>query len=109
MFDDDEVDFPPVTPGTAVYIQLRSNSYWSNGIKKFTKPDRPVRMIVHDRDNCWPDLVQGDSPDLVAAQDAGPDFAHQSTVCPECIDTWAIDYYVSLGDTPHDLGLREKA
>lgn len=100
------VDFPPVTPGMKIHIQLKEGGYIAqvpNGV-----PVRPSVMTVHDRDECWPSQRYGDSDEAIVA-DGIEDEAHKFTICPECIDSWAQDFYITLGDTPASMGLKEAA
>lgn len=99
--NDDERDFPPVTPGQKIAIQLRSGRYYSvdsqgnrTGPDKFMRTPPEVKT-VREPDACynkgWEDWAE-------TLEDA----KHGMSVCPECIDSWAMDYYISLvpNDTP---------
>jgi|KBSMisStaDraftv2_1062788.scaffolds.fasta_scaffold190647_2 hypothetical protein len=93
----DDVDFPPVTPGVKVRIQLKSGRYYqADADGNRIGPDHflptPVtELTVRDRDECFPDNWDDDyeTPD---------EAMHCQTICPECIPTWAIDYYVVLAE-----------
>lgn len=113
QFNDDgslnEEEFPVVSPGVTVYIQMKDRSCTdANGVTTYYMPDEVVPMIVHPVDSCWPNLADGDSQEVIDAHDVGEENAHQSTVCSDCIPSWSRDHYITLGDTPYDLGLRER-
>jgi hypothetical protein len=108
MSDDDTIEFPPVSPGIVVLIQIKDAGYWvttDEGKRVFHRPPSPpALMTIHERDECWPDAKYGDSEVAIDASD-GLESQHQMTICLECIPSWAQDYYISLPDTPATLGM----
>jgi hypothetical protein len=58
-----------------------------------------VRVVVGDSGTDWIDKVVlpvGECrPDPLTDPDA-EDAPHQSTICPECIDSWACDWQIEL-------------
>lgn len=89
-FDPDRLeDLPIVTPGVTVLIQLRDPSVGT------IQPDgttlwelqrcEPMKMVIQDRETC----------------------IHMDEICPECIDSWQMDWLINLPETPFDLGFKE--
>jgi hypothetical protein len=88
----DNVDFPPVTPGVKVLIQLREQN-------PNTGRSEVVPMTIKDSDECWDGISLDEYGSPAEAM-------HKSTICTQCIASWATDWYITLGDTPADLGFR---
>ena len=92
-----ENDFPPVTPGVKVLIQLKSGRYYQVDTEgNRTSEDKflpcPVtEMIVKDHDECYPD-------NWAEYYESPGDAMHGQTICRECIDSWAMDWYIVLAE-----------
>lgn len=87
----EDIDFPPVTPGVQVFIQLRES-----GGREIKSP--VVVLTVKDSDTCYDD-------DWADEWYTTAEAMHKRSICPECISDWAHDWYITLGDTPADLGI----
>src|ERR1044072_4340319 len=85
---DENPDFPLVTPGTTVLIELRSTQYMDglDGAWKHLNLE-PAPMVVNYPDDCL-------------NEDGHP---HCETICTECISSWPIDWYICLPTTLADL------
>jgi hypothetical protein len=94
---DFEADVPPVVPGSTVYIQLKHTSIRSTETGEIVRhlPAVPTPMVIHDRDECYPENW---AEEFKSKEDA----LHCYTICPECIDQWATDYYVAFPTTLPD-------
>lgn len=101
MTDDEfEADVPPVVPGSTVLIQLKHRSVRSVETGEIIEhlPSTPTPMVVHDRDECYPENW---ADEYATKEDA----MHCFTICPSCIHEWAIDYYVDFPTTlPEEKG-----
>lgn len=80
----EDADVPPVVPGTIVVIQLKEPTYRdaATGAVAGRLAAAPARLEVLDRESC----LDADGEE------------HATTICTECIATWALDYYVVLAD-----------
>jgi hypothetical protein len=89
----EERDFPPLTPGATVLVQLRNRRYYSEA-EDGTRTEgflgsRPQTMVVRDREACF-------TEDWAEDYDTIEDAMHVHTICVECAPEWAIDHYVTL-------------
>ena len=96
--NDDERDFPVVTPGQRVLVQLRSQSHWDKDGKLVYQRADVVEMVIRPVEDCYPDPIA----EMVNELDHEP---HLYTICSDCISDWALDYLITLGDTPAHHGL----
>ena len=85
---------PYVVPGESVTIQLKSREFYTvdaHGNKSDVQylPSVPGEMIVRDADRCYSDDWAEDYRTIEEA-------SHTHTICPDCIESWAIDYHVVL-------------
>lgn len=88
---------PAVQPGQTVLIQLRTPMDGNANL------ERPIPMTVHTPDSCRP-TSETEVSFLIDDEEVKP---HSITLCNRCIVDWARDYYITLGETPFDLGLRD--
>lgn len=90
-------DIPPVVPGSHVLIQLKDRKFYTiDPVTEERGPDQwmpaiPEVKVIHDRDQCWDD-------DWAESYESTGEAEHTSTICPECIYQWGIDYYITLAD-----------
>lgn len=99
-FSSDNADVPPVTAGSTVVIQLKDGGYIDAEGNNHRIRVEPVLMTVHAADFC------GREPDdNIPEGETLPVDPHVHTICTDCIGSWALDYYITLPDTPDSLGL----
>lgn len=80
----EQVIYPHVKPGDTVVIQLKDGAYWPAGTEYDPATARHILT----------------PPESVIVQEVGaccglPDDERDGTrLCPKCIDSWAIDFYI---------------
>ena len=88
----DQPDFPPVVPGSRVTLQLMDRTYYLADLVSGQRvaagylPAPPWTTTVLAREDCRNE--DGES--------------HLTTVCADCISSWATDYYVVLAENQAD-------
>lgn len=75
----EQIHWPTVRPGDRVTVQLKDGKYWPvdrpDEVEHLSTP--PEEMTVVDPSKCCDDPT-----------------ADGTEICPRCINTWAIDFYI---------------